>query len=169
MMFAAGFSVLTGRGFHAGTPATKDVLIWKDLNEDGVVGPNEVQVILGQSATASASYDRFGIGADAQLTLDLASLGKLTVYGEVIVAGNLDRAVVLPDPIAIGRDLRELGYYGAAVYEPADWWALGVRYDRYDPDSDAAELRAGNLVPSDSSLSTFSVTGALRQAHGRLI
>jgi hypothetical protein len=169
MMFGAGFSVLTGRGFHAGTPATKDVLIWKDLNEDGVVGPNEVQVILGQSATASASYDRFGIGADAQLTLDLASLGKLTVYGEVIVAGNLDRAVVLPDPIVIGRDLRELGYYGAAVYEPANWWALGVRYDRYDPDSDAAELRAGNLVPSDSSLSTFSVTGALRQAHGRLI
>ena len=165
----AGFSLLTGRGFHAGTPATKDVLVWKDLNEDGVVGPNEVQVIVGQSATASASFDRFGLGADAQLRIDLAELGVLTVYGELIVAGNLDRAVVLPDPIVLGRDLRELGYYAAAVYEPAAWGALGVRFDRYDPDADAGELRAGNLVPSDASLSTLAIGAALRHAHGRLI
>jgi hypothetical protein len=166
---AVGVSVLTGRGFHAGTPATKDVLVWKDLNEDGVVGPNEVQVIMGQAATVSASYDRFGIGADAQLTLDLAGLGKLAVYGELFVAGNLDRAVVLPDPVVLGRDLRELGYYAAAVYEPAAWSALGVRYDRYDPDADAADLRLGALIPSDASLSTLSISAALRQAHGRLI
>jgi hypothetical protein len=166
---ATGFSVLTGRGFHAGTPATKDVLVWKDLNEDGVVGPNEVQVIQGQAATASASFDRFGVGADAQLTLDLAGLGSLTVYGELLVAGNLDRAVVLPDPVVLGRDLRELGYYGAVVYEPAAWSALGVRYDRYDPDADASDLRLGSLVPSDGSLSTLAITAALRHAHGRLI
>jgi uncharacterized coiled-coil protein SlyX len=166
---AAGASVLTGRGFHAGTPATKDVLVWKDLNEDGVVGPNETQVIAGQAATPSASFDRFGVGADAALRIDLAPLGALTVYGELMVAGNLDRAVVLPDPIVLGRDLRELGYYAAAVYEPAAWWALGVRYDRYDPDADASDLRSGSLVPSSSTLSTLSITAALRQAHGRLI
>jgi uncharacterized coiled-coil protein SlyX len=166
---SAGASVLTGRGFHAGTPATKDVLVWKDLNEDGVVGPNEIQVIAGQAATQSASFDRFGVGADAALQIDLAPLGKLTVYGELIVAGNLDRAVVLPDPVVLGRDLRELGYYAAAVYEPATWSALGVRYDRYDPDADASDLRSGSLVPSDSTLSTLAITAALRQAHGRLI
>jgi len=166
---SVGASVLTGRGFHAGTPATKDVLVWKDLNEDGVVGPNEVQVIAGQAATPSASFDRFGVGADAALRIDLAQLGKLTVYGELIVAGNLDRAVVLPDPIVLGRDLRELGYYAAAVYEPAAWSALGVRYDRYDPDADASDLRSGALIPSDSTLATLAITAALRQAHGRLI
>ncbi|TMQ09454.1 MAG: hypothetical protein E6J90_35830 [Deltaproteobacteria bacterium] len=166
---AAGFSLLTGRGFHAGTPATKDVLVWKDLNEDGVVGPNEVQVIPGQAATMSSSYDRFGVGADAQLAIDLAELGKLAVYGELIVAGNLDRAMVLPDPVVLGRDLRELGFYAALVYEPAAWSALGVRYDRYDPDADAADVRLGTLIPSDASLSTLSITGALRHAHGRLI
>lgn len=166
---SAGASLLTGRGFHAGTPATKDVLVWKDLNEDGVVGPNEIQVISGQAATASASFDRFGVGADLALRLDLEQLGKLTVYGELMIASNLDRAVVLPDPVVLGRDLRELGYYAAAVYEPAAWWALGVRYDRYDPDADASDLRGGALVPSRSTLSTLAITAALRQAHGRLI
>jgi uncharacterized coiled-coil protein SlyX len=166
---SAGASLLTGRGFHAGTPATKDVLVWKDLNEDGVVGPNEIQVISGQAATASASFDRFGVGADVALRLGLEQLGTLTVYGELIVAGNLDRAVVLPDPVVLGRDLRELGYYAAAVYEPAAWWAVGARYDRYDPDADASDLRGGSLVPSSSTLSTLAITAALRQAHGRLI
>jgi hypothetical protein len=166
---AFGLSVLTGRGFHAGTPATKDVLVWKDLNEDGVVGPNEIQVTPGQAATPSSSYDRFGVGADAQLTLDIADAGKLTLYGELFVASNLDRAIVLPDPVVLNRDLRELGYYAAAVYEPAPWWALGARYDRYDPDADSNEQRIGNLVPTDASLSTLSITGALRHAHGRLI
>ena len=134
-----------------------------------MVGPNEIQVISGQTATPSASFDRFGVGADASLRIDLTELGKLTVYGELIVAGNLDRAVVLHDPIALGRDLRELGYYAAAVYEPVAWAALGARYDRYDPDADAADLRLGTLIPSDASLSTLSITGALRHAHGRLI
>jgi hypothetical protein len=166
---SVGASVLTGRGFHAGTPATKDVLVWRDLNEDGVVGPNEVQVTPGQAATPSANFDRFGVGADAALRIDLAQLGKLTVYGELMVGGNLDRAVVLPDPVVLGRDLRELGYYAAAVYEPAAWSALGVRYDRYDPDADASDLRSGALIPSDSTLSTLAITAALRQAHGRLI
>lgn len=166
---AFGFSMLTGRGFHAGTPATKDALVWKDLNEDGVVGAGETQVIQGQAATPSASFDRFGIGADAELTLDLPARGKLMLYGELIVAGNLDRAVVLPDPVVTGRDLRELGYYAGLVYEPLAWGALGVRFDRYDPDADASELRVGDVVPVDASFSTLSIAGALRHAHGRLI
>jgi hypothetical protein len=164
-----GISVLTGRGFHAGTPATKDVLVWKDLNEDGVVGPNEVQVLQGQAATMSSSFDRFGVGGDVQIGVGLGDLGKLSIYGELIVAGNLDRSIVLPDPVVLGRDLRELGFYAAAVYDPAAWGALGVRYDRYDPDADAADVRLGTLIPSDAALSTLSITGALRQSHGRLI
>ena len=168
---AAGVSVLTGRGFHAGTPATKDVLVWKDLNEDGVVSANEVQVVPGLSATPSASFDRFGVGADAQLSIDLGGLGKVTAYGELIVAGNLDRAIVIADPTitAAGRDFRELGYYAGLIYAPSERFALGARFDRYDPDTDASELRVGSVVPLDGSLSTLSVAGALRGSHGRLI
>src|SRR5512140_1464755 len=166
---AFGFSMLTGQGFHAGTPATKDVLVWKDLNEDGLVGPNEVQVTQGQAATPAASFDRFGIGADARLTLDLGEPGKLMLYGELIVAGNLDRTIVLPDPIVTGRDDREFGYYLGAVYEPTAWSVLGARFDFYDPDADASETRLDGLVPADASLSTLSIAGALRRDHGRLI
>jgi hypothetical protein len=163
--------MLTGRGFHAGTPATKDALVWKDLNEDGQVTANEILVIQGLSATPSESFDRFAVGADAELTVDLAGLGKLTGYGELMVAGNLDRAIVVADPTvrAAGRDFRELGYYAGVVYEPGAWSALGVRFDRYDPDADASELRVGNVVPVDQTFSTLSVAGALRGSHGRLI
>jgi hypothetical protein len=166
---AFGFSALSGRGFHAGTPATKDTLVWKDTNEDGLVGPNEVQVIQGVAATPSASFDRFGLGGDLELGLELAGLGKLMVYGELIVATNLDRAIVLADPIVTERDFRELGYYAGAVYEPTAWSSLGVRFDFYDPDSDASETRLDGLVPVKSTLSTLSITGALRRDHGRLI
>jgi hypothetical protein len=166
---AFGFSVLNGRGFHAGTPATKDTLVWKDINEDGLVGTNEVQVIQGLSATPSASFDRFGLGADAELSLDLAGLGRVMLYGELMVATNLDRAIVLADPVVTERDFRELGYYGGVVCEPAAWAALGVRFDFYDPDSDASEARLDGLVPRSSSFSTLSIAGALRREHARLI
>ncbi|HEX3758303.1 MAG TPA: hypothetical protein VHW23_06335 [Kofleriaceae bacterium] len=169
---AAGVSLLTGRGFHAGTPATKDTLVWKDLNEDGVVTANEITVVQGLAATPSSNFDRFGVGGDLELTIDLARLGKLTAYGEVMVAGNLDRAIVVADPTDItgaGRDFRELGYHAGLVYEPGAASAFGVRYDRYNPDADASELRVGNVVPVDQTLSTLSVAAALRGSHGRLI
>ncbi|MDB4956087.1 MAG: phosphate-selective porin [Myxococcales bacterium] len=166
---AAGFSFLTGRGFHAGTPATKDVLVWRDLNEDGVVNTGEIQVVAGQAATPSASFDRFGVGADVEVAIDLHTSGKLMVYGEVVAAGNLDRANVIADPIATGRDARELGWYLAGVYEPTKLWAFGARFDVYDPDADASELRTGTVVPLDQKLSTLSATAAVRGEHGRLI
>ena len=171
IQFAAGVSLLKGTGFQAGTPATKDVLVWKDVNEDGVVSLNELQVIRGQDATPSENFGRNGEGVDVELTIDLAGRGKLTAYGELTVATNLDRTIVLPSPGKTGanRDFRELGYYAALIYEPAAWSALGVRYDRYDPDADASELRVGNVVPLDQTFSTLSIAGALRGSHGRLI
>lgn len=166
---AGGFSFLTGKGFHAGTPATKDVLVWRDLNEDGTVNAGEIQVIAGQAATPSASFTRNALGADAEITIDLHTRGKLMVYGELVAATNLDRANVIADPIASGRDTRELGWYVAAIHEPVPWAAVGVRYDRYDPDADASELRTGAVVPKDQARSSLAITGALKHQHGRLI
>ncbi|HEY6035318.1 MAG TPA: hypothetical protein VIV58_13690 [Kofleriaceae bacterium] len=169
LSIAGGFSFLTGRGFHAGTPATKDVLVWRDLNEDGLVSAGEIQVIAGQAATPSASFDRFALGADLELALDLHDYGRVLLYGELVAASNLDRATVIADPVASGRDFRELGWYVAAIAEPVAWAAVGARYDLYDPDADASELRTGNVVPVDQSMSTFAITGALKHEHGRLI
>jgi hypothetical protein len=166
---AGGFSFLTGTGFHAGTPATKDTLVWRDINEDGIVNAGEIQVIAGQAATPSANFDRFGIGADLELTIDFHDNGKLVLYGEVVAAGNLDRATVIADPVVTSRDLRELGWYVAAIHEPTPWSAVGVRFDLYDPDADASELRTGAIIPVDQKLSTFALTGALKAEHGRLI
>ena len=45
----------------------------------------------------------------------------------------------------------------------------GVRFDRYDPDADASELRTGMVVPVDQTLSTLAVTGAVMVDHARLI
>jgi hypothetical protein len=92
------------------------------------------------------------------------------LYGELTYATNLDRNLFVADPVAAARDLRELGFYVAATQELTSWAAVGVRYDRYDPDRDANDLRGGVQVPRDSSYSTIAVAAAARYAgYGRLI
>src|SRR5262249_32961587 len=71
----AGVSALSGTGFHQGTPATKDTLIWRDANGDGIVQITEIQVIPGAPATPSQSYHRFALGADLGLTARVPVLG----------------------------------------------------------------------------------------------
>ncbi len=74
--FAAGVSGLTGTGFHRGTPETKDVLVWRDQNEDGLVQLSEIQVISGSAATPSEDFHRFALGADARLRITLPRAGR---------------------------------------------------------------------------------------------
>ena len=62
-------------------------------------------------------------------------------YAELTYAANLDRFTLVADPVVLNRDLRELGWYVAATQELSPWAAVGVRYDRYDPDRDANDLR----------------------------
>ena len=64
-----------GAGFHPGTPASKDTLVWRDVNEDGVVQTTEIQVIAGSAAAPSASFDRFALGGDARVTVAMPRLG----------------------------------------------------------------------------------------------
>jgi hypothetical protein len=161
---AAGFSADYGNGFHKGTPASKDTLVWRDTNEDGAVQLSEIQVIAGQTPLPSGSFERWAVGGDLELTAKIPLLGELMFYGEVVFASNLDRATQVADPLANppGRDLRELGWYLAVTQELTPWAQIGVRYDRYDPDRDANELRDGVQVAKDQSYSTLAVTGAIR-------
>jgi hypothetical protein len=166
----AGASALDGNGFHAGTPATKDQIVWRDLNEDGVVELPEIQNIPGQPASPSGSFSRFALGADLRFVLPIANLGDLEARGEVYVAKNLDRGLVIADPIASARDIRELGYYAQVLQGFPHGLQAGVRYDRYDPDSDITDVQSGNVVPSTQVLQSWSLAGALRIGNnGRLM
>ncbi len=165
----AGVSALYGSGFHPGTPATKDVLTWRDDNGDGQVQLSELQALRGAAATPSQNFARGAVGVDAQVALRVPRLGELQLYGEVIWAKNLDRALLPADPVAAGRELRELGYYLGFTQELSSYVCIGMRYDHYQPDADASAQLGVQRVPVDSAFSTLAVAAAVQdRGIGRL-
>jgi len=167
--FDAGFSGLTGRGFHKGVPQSKDQLVWRDDNENGIVEPNELQSLAGSPATPSEGFDRFAFGGDARLHVPIPVLGELTLRAELVRAKNLDRGTFTADPIASARDLRELGWYLGGTQEITPWALVGIRYDLFDPDADSLDQRPFAVVPKDSSLSTWSFMATARWRKARLV
>jgi hypothetical protein len=165
-----GFSALTGKGLHPGTPPTKPTVTWKDLNEDGRVnGSTELIVSPGASGLPSMNFSRHAVGADALVSARTSGLGNTTVYGEITWAKNLDRALVVADPYGpLGRDLREKGYYLALVQDLGRFAQAGLRYDRYDPDQDSTDRVSSTIVLSSQAVSTFAVAVAARMAIGGL-
>ena len=163
-----GVSADTGTGFHEGTPTTKDQLVWRDDNGDGIVQATEVQVIAGSSASPSQQYHRFALGADARLAIQLAPHAELALRGELVRASNLDRGLEVADPVGAGHDLHELGWYLGVTQEVSAWGLVGIRYDHYDPDQDAREQRAVQVVPRDRAYSTLAFLGMFRYQEARL-
>ncbi|HEY4012704.1 MAG TPA: hypothetical protein VGM06_05175 [Polyangiaceae bacterium] len=164
-----GVSADTGLGFHEGTPTTKDQLVWRDENGDGLVQPSEIQVIPGSAATPSQQFRRFAIGADARVIARVPRLGDLAVRAEIVRGQNLDRGIEYADPVGAGHDLRELGWYIGFSQEITRWAMVGVRYDRYDPDEDASVGLAANLVPVDRTYTTLALMAMLRFESARLV
>jgi len=160
VVFSAGLSGLSGVGFHAGTPATKDVLVWRDQNQDGIVELSEIQVIPGSPATPSENFARLALGADAEVTVAMPRLGPLGVFAEVMWASNLDRGVVPADPVASGRNLRERGWVVGVIQQLGPHYAIGGRFDYYDPDADAFEVQGASVVPVSASFTTWTGTAA---------
>ncbi len=167
--FEAGISGDTGLGFHEGTPTTKDVVVWHDDNGDGIVQATEINVIPGSAATASQQFRRFAVGADARLTVRLDPLGELAFRAEIVRGQNLDRGVEYADPVGAGYDLREFGWYVGATQEVTRWAMVGVRYDQYDPDEDASEQSAAQVVPVDRTYRTLALMAMLRYEGARLL
>jgi hypothetical protein len=165
----AGFSGLTGRGFHEGNGPSKDQLVWRDQNEDGIVQQTELQSLPGSAATPSEGFQRFALGGDARVHLRVPVIGELTLRAELVRAKNLARGVFVADPVASARDLRELGWYLGATQELTRWAMVGVRYDLFDPDADAMDQRPFALVPKDSSASTWAVMAMARWNKARLV
>lgn len=164
-----GFSALSGRGFHRGDPATKDQVVWRDIDEDRIVEPIELEAIPGSPATPSSSFQRFAVGADLRAAVKLPVLGVLAARAEIVRGKNLDRGLTFADPVAATRDLREMGWYLGVSQEVTPYALVGVRYDVYDPDSDATEREPFFVVPRDLSYRTWSFSAAARYGRGRLI
>ena len=63
----------------------------------------------------------------------------------------MDRGLFVADPIAAGVDQRELGFYAGVVQEICHYGVVGLRYDMYDPNSDALDKRgaAAAVQPGD--------------------
>lgn len=161
LSLVTGASALWGTGFSKGTPSTKDVLVWRDANENGIVEITEIQVLAGKAATASESFERFAVGADLELGVEVPVVGRLALIGEIVRAQNLARGREPADPVAIGRDLREWGGHLAIRQALTEYAEFGVRYDRYDPDADATDQLPFEVVPGDRTVSawSFAVSG----------
>jgi hypothetical protein len=160
--FDAGVSGLDGRGFSPGTPTTKDQLVWRDDNGDGIVEISEIQILAGSAGEPSSTFRRFAAGADAHLSWRLP-FGLLVAGGELIWSQNLDRSLFPADPVATGRNQRGTGYSASAVVQelPGNL-AAGVRYDSYNPDADAADSTGTLRVPFDASVSTLAFMASVR-------
>jgi hypothetical protein len=158
----AGISGLEGTGFHPGTPTTKDQLVWRDANGDGIVQLPEIQIIPGTAAEPSTTFRRFALGGDVHFSARLP-FGLLVTGGEVIWSQNLDRALYPADPVALGRDQRSAGFSASAVLQDLPWGlCVGARYDRYNPDADASDAQGGARVPFDAGLSTLALVASVR-------
>jgi hypothetical protein len=166
---AGGASGLRGTGFHAGTAATKATVQWNDLNGNGVSDQGELMVIPGSAAQPSQNFSRFAFGGDLRIGLDIPKLGATVIYGELVWAKNLDRALLIADPISFGRDYREEGAYAGITQELGPSGMIGVRYDFYNPDADSTNQVMGAQLPTALSYQTLSIAAALRGPSGRLI
>lgn len=163
-----GVSWLVGTGLHPGTPPTKDQLTWVDANQDGIVQLTEIQVIPGSPGLPSKTFSRDALGADVAVDWCARGLGAGEAFGEAMIATNLDRAVIVSDPVAADRDLRQLGYQIGAWQDLGAWARAGVRYDAYRPDRDAREVEGASVVGIDPRFATLALLGTVRWSGGRL-
>jgi hypothetical protein len=163
-----GVSFLTGKGFHAGSDATKPVLQWDDSNADGTINAGELVAVAGRGALPSVTFKHWAVAADLDFELR-TELGWSRLYGEVTLASNLDRALYVADPVERGNDVRELSWYVAAVQDITPWAFVGLRYDEYDPNSDLTDNRRGESVPADATIKTTSpIIGGRWPGYGRV-
>lgn len=166
---SGGVSVLDGKGFHPGTDATKNQVVWRDSNENGVVENGELQTLPGVAAKPSTNFDRWLVGADLELRWR-SPVGWTQLYGEVQVGTNMDRGLFIADPVLTSIDARELGYYVGFVQEITPYGVVGFRYDDYDPNADLLGLRGGHLQPATMRIKTYSpLVGAVLPGRARLL
>lgn len=162
----AGASTMLGSGFHQGTLATKDTLVWRDRNEDGIAQQSELLLIRGAAATPSENFERFGLAGELRVLAALPP-GELRVAAEVVTAKNLDRAVRPADPVLLGIDQRAFGAHLSVTQELTRHAVIGVRVERYEPELDSSQLESGQLARTEERFQAISVAaGLLHEEEG---
>jgi hypothetical protein len=164
----AGVSALSGTGLHPGIPPTKDGIQWVDDNQNGRVDPTEIQIVPGSPGEPSQPFTRNALGADLQVHWCLCALGNGSAFFEAALATNLDRGLVYADPVAVSRDLRQLGFALGAVQELGAHAQVGARYDRYDADRDAMDREGVELINVHKVFSTLAIMASGRWNDARL-
>ncbi len=124
----------------------------------------ELQAIEGQTGQISQNFFHWAIGADAQLRVE-TKLGMTQLYGEVVAASNMDRALYIADPVLAHLDTRELGYYVGVVQQVTPYGVVGLRYDYYDPNSDILTSQGGKILPFKADIKTWSPLVGLVLPH----
>jgi hypothetical protein len=157
-----GLSTTFGQGFHPGILPGKDVLVWRDLNEDGILQPTELQLIRGASGTPAENFERWGLGADLQLRAQLPFWGALHFTAEAAATQNLDRGLRPSSPVLLGRPERGLAAYASLTQEVGRYALVGVRGDFYQPSMDQAGMQGGELVRQREVFTAYSAAAAVR-------
>ncbi len=169
LALGGGSSFAVGKGFHAGQSATKSVISWTDINQDGVAQPTELIGTPGSAAKPSESFARWAIGLDLQATLE-TGLGQSQLTAEAFVASNYDRGFAPSDPVASSLDARQAGGFVALTQEITAYGVLGLRAAIYDPNSDIIETRATKILPKTQTVKTFSpLVGIVLPKRARLL
>jgi hypothetical protein len=169
IQMAGGVSGLTGEGFSPGSLASGSSLQWHDVNGTGAVPASSLVGVPAQSATASQTFNHWAVGADFRTSVRWWP-GVAKLYGEVILAQNLDRALYVADPILTGLNQTELGFYVAAQEEVTRWGIVGIRYDYYNPNSNLFDKRGGSLIPYSPAIQTVSpLVGFVLPDRARLL
>lgn len=168
VVIAGGISWNQGKGYHPGSDAVKTGVAFRDLNENGSVDAGELFGTPATQAVPAKNFDRWAVGADLECMLH-TKLGWSMLYGELVLASNLDRGLVIADPVLAGSDVRELGYYVAFTQELGRYATVGFRYDAYDPNADFLDKRGGKLIPTKQTVRTYSPFIGLTLSSLRLI
>jgi HAMP domain-containing protein len=165
LTIAGNVSVLEGTGFYPGTSATASSVEWNNAAAAGgiLVPATGLQGVPAEAATPSATFPHWAVGADLEVGYK-SPIGKTKLYGELILAQNLDRGMFIADPaqpnqslgFQAGVNVRELGWYVGIIQEITEYGLVGFRYDYYNPNADFFEYRGPNLLPFSDAISTFS-------------
>ena len=167
---AAGFSALTGTGFHKGLAPTKSGVTWNDRNENNSVDPGEMIAVPAKAAIPSQNFSRNALGVDGRFTVRTETLGASMLYGEIVWAKNLGRGSrFFAGPVAMGRDVQGFGYNLALTQDIYHHVQVGIRYDHYDPDRDATDVQGAKTVPSTLAYDMWAFAAAIRTAGARLV
>jgi hypothetical protein len=160
LQLAGGVSSLRGRGFDPGSPATKSSIQYSDLSGTNTVTIPDLTGEKAQLGKPAQNFDRWTAGADLRMNFRWWP-GVLKIYGEFMLGQNMDRGQYFADPILTAIDQRELGFYVGGLQEICRYGMVGVRYDYYDPNSNAFDNRYGRPIPYSQAIQTTSILGGL--------